>query len=162
MTKPDKMLAALDQLQIDYTVANHDAVFTVEEAEKFWTDIPGTHCKNLFLRNRKGNQHYLVVLEKDKRLSIKELEQKLGNERLSFASPKRLEKYLNLTPGSVTPFGIINDTENHVKVLLDSDLQNAQIVNFHPDTNTATVSLSFTDFKKFMDWSGNAYDYIEI
>jgi len=157
------LLAQLDALGITYDIMEHEAVATVAQAEKFWKEIKGMHCKNLFLRDKKGRQHYLVVAEKDSKVPMDKLNLFLGNnERLSFASEKRMMKYLQLTPGSVSPFGIINDAENHVIVLLDSRLQGAEIVNFHPNINTSTLSIALPDFEKFLDWSKNPYQYIEL
>ena len=157
------LLAQLDALGITYDIMEHEAAATVAEAEKFWKEIKGMHCKNLFLRDKKGRQHYLVVAEKDCKVPMDKLNLFLGNnERLSFASEKRMMKYLQITPGSVSPFGIINDAENHVIVLLDSRLQGAEIVNFHPNINTSTLSIVLSDFEKFLDWSKNPYQYIEL
>ena len=94
-------------------------VFTVEEAEQHWRGIDAVHCKNLFVRNKKGNAHYLVIVERSKSVGMKRLAGELGEDRLSFASPERLAKYLGLTPGAVSPFGIINDHEHLVTVVLD-------------------------------------------
>jgi len=158
----EKVLALLQDLNIDYKLTEHEAIPTVEAAEKFWKDIAGMHCKNLFFRNNKGRQHYLLVAEKDTKISIKAFGSQIGSDRLSFASERRMEKYLQLKPGSVSPFGIMNDTENHVLVYLDSKIKEAEIVNFHPNINTATVSLSLADFIKFMDWSQNQYSFVDL
>ena len=108
------------------------------------------------------DRHYLVVAENNKRVSIAHLNQLLGNEKLSFASERRLTKYLNLAKGSVSPFGIINDADNHVVLLIDDGLKESSIVNFHPNENTATVSLSFEDFEQFLKWSGNPYRFVTL
>lgn len=158
----EKVLTILKELNIDYRLTEHDAVPTVEAAEKFWKDIEGMHCKNLFFRNNKGKKHYLLVAEKDTKISIKGFAEKIGSDRLSFASEKRMDKYLQIKPGSVTPFGVINDTENHVRVYFDAKIKEAKIVNFHPNINTATVSLSLEDFLKFMDWSQNEYSFVDL
>jgi len=156
------VLDALQKLNVEYKLKEHEAVCTVEEADKFWTDIEGVHCKNLFLRDKKGKQHYLVVANKNTSVSIESLNQMLGNERLGFASERRLDKYLKLIRGAVSPFGIINDMDDHVILLIDQSLQKATMVSFHPNVNTATLSLSFLDFEKFLQQSGNAYRYIDF
>lgn len=158
--KEAKVYEVLDELDISYRRHEHPPVFTVEEAEKHWTEITGAHCKNLFLRNKKGNRHYLVILEAAKVADLKLLNKLLGEDRLSFASEKRLMKYLGLETGAVSAFGLINDTENHVKVVIDEDLKKSDGVNFHPNVNTATVGLSFPDFEKFLTWSGNTTRFI--
>ncbi len=99
---------ALAALGIPYERFEHPPVFTVEEAERYWADIPATHCKNLFLRNAKGTRHYLVVLEHSKKADLKLLAAKIGDDRLSFASADRLMRFLGLTPGSVSPMGLLH------------------------------------------------------
>ena len=152
----------LEELKIEYENHDHPAVFTSEEASKYWKDIKGAHCKNLFLRNNKGNQHYLVVVGFHKQVQLKTMEKTIGATRLSFASEKRLDKYLKIKPGSVSPFGLINDVENHVQVILDAELEKAEFVNFHPNINTNTLTISINAFKKFLDWSGNEYRFLEL
>jgi len=158
--KEEKVFAVLDELGISYIRHEHPPVYTVEEAEKQWTEIIGAHCKNLFLRNKKGNRHYLVILEASKVADLKSLNKLLGEDRLSFASENRLMKYLGLETGAVSVFGLINDKENHVKVVIDDDLKKADAVNFHPNVNTATVGISFPDFEKFVAWCGNPVRYL--
>jgi Ala-tRNA(Pro) deacylase len=160
MAKEQHVYEILEQLGISYSRKEHPPVFTVEEAEKQWADIVGAHCKNLFLRNKKGNRHYLVILEASKVADLKSLNKLLGEDRLSFASENRLMKYLGLETGAVSAFGLINDAENQVKVVVDEDLKSAEAVNFHPNVNTATVGISFPDFEKFLKWSGNAVRYL--
>jgi Ala-tRNA(Pro) deacylase len=109
--KEQKVYRTLDKLDIPYVRHEHPPVYTVEEAEQHWENITGAHCKNLFLRNKKGNRHYLLVLDSSKRADLKTLEKQLGEDRLSFASPERLMRYLGLEVGAVSPFGLINDTQ---------------------------------------------------
>src|SRR6185503_15998134 len=97
--------AALDALGIRYSRHEHPAVFTAEDASKHWDPIDGVQCKNLFLRNKKGDRHYLVVVEISKRVDLKDLVKVVGDDRLSFGSPERLMAKLGLMPGSVSPFG---------------------------------------------------------
>lgn len=158
--KEAKVYEALEKLDISYTRHEHPPVYTVEEAERHWTEITGVHCKNLFLRNKKGNRHYLVILEASKAADLKALNNTLGEDRLSFASGERLMRYLGLEAGAVSPFGLIHDKDNHVQVVIDEDLKKADALNFHPNVNTATVCLSFADFEKFLAWSGNPVRYL--
>ena len=123
-------------------------------------NVSGAHCKNLFLRNKKGDKHYLVICEESKKVDLKELSERLELERLSFASEERLDKYLGLKPGSVSPFGIINDSRREVEVLVDKELADWDKVNFHPNVNTATLTISFKDFEKFINCIGNRVLYI--
>jgi Ala-tRNA(Pro) deacylase len=162
-----KVHEVLDRLGIAYTRLEHPPVFTVEQAEKHWGSITGAHCKNLFLRNKKGNRHYLAILESSKSADLKALTNRLGEDRLSFArlsfaSPERLMRYLGLEPGAVSPFGLINDSQKEVQVVVDQDLKNAERINFHPNVNTVTVGVDFTDFEKFLDWCGNSLLYLKF
>src|SRR6056297_777728 len=122
METEHKVYTLLEELGIDYEQHSHPAVYTVDEALQHWQDIRGAHPKNLFLRNDKGKRHYLVIVDHSKQVNLKRLQQDIGSSRLSFASEHRLEKYLGLTPGSVSGFGLINDTDRHVEVIVDRDL----------------------------------------
>lgn len=152
----------LRELDISYTKHEHPPVYTVEEAEQHWENITGAHCKNLFLRNKKGKNHYLVIAKSEKRVDLKALTSRLGEDRLSFASPERMMRYLGLEPGAVSPFGLINDRENAVVVVIDQDLKEASHVNFHPNINTATVGITFADFEKFLTHCGNPIRYLSF
>ena len=160
--REQKVYEALQRLNIQYAKREHPAVFTCEEADLYTKDLPGVHTKNLFLRNKKGNHHYLVVMEDKKSLNVKEFETKIGEKNLSFASAERLAKYLGLEQGAVSLFGIINDSEHAVKVYVDDDILNADEVNCHPNVNTATLTISTADMKKFLDMSGNDWDKIAL
>ncbi len=162
MDRKEKVFKVLKELNIDYTVTTHPPVPTVQEAEKYWADLESAHCKNLFFRNHKGNKHYLVLIDYRQSLAIKDLEQRLKQGKISFASAKRLDKYLGLLAGSVSPFGIINDLENHVHLFIDKNLEHVEKLSFHPNDNTATLVLSFKDFIKFLEWSGNTYEFINL
>ncbi len=158
----DDICAILNQLSVEYNEYDHPPVFTVEEAQKYWKDIPGTHCKNLFLRDNKGKKHFLVILPHNKQVDLKKLGEITGAGRLSFASEQRLDKYLGLTPGSVSPFGLINDTENHVEVFIDEDLSKVSLLGFHPNRNDATLTLSFDGLMQFFEWTGNETHFVSL
>ena len=157
-----KVFEVLGKLGIAYVRHEHPPVFTVEEAKEHWAEVTGAHCKNLFLRNEKGSRHYLVIVEHSKKADLKRLTQQLGEDRLSFGSPERLMRYLGLTPGAVSPFGLINDGQKEVRVVIDQDLKDAERINFHPNQNTATVGISFADFEKFLSWCGNSIRYLRF
>lgn len=154
--------AALDALGIRYERYEHPAVFNAEDAAQFWDPIHGTQCKNLFLRNKKGDRHYLVILEISKRADLKDLVKLVGDDRLSFGSPERLMAKLGLTPGSVSPFGLINDTDGSVRVLLDADLRGAERLIFHPNINTASVVVSWADLERFLATRPNVVRVISL
>ncbi|MDD2397542.1 MAG: prolyl-tRNA synthetase associated domain-containing protein [Tissierellia bacterium] len=151
----------LEQLKIKYIRYEHKPVYTVEEADNLDIDIPGQHCKNLFLRNKKGNIHYLIIADSEKQIDLKSLSKQIGSTGLSFASEERLYKHLGLKPGAVTPFGLINDIEKNVIVLIDKKLTDKSIVNFHPNVNTATISVSYNDLERFIRWHENKFIYID-
>jgi Ala-tRNA(Pro) deacylase len=147
---------------IKYEKHEHPAVFTVKESEKYDLKFDCGKTKNLFLRNKKGDRHYLIVLESSKRADINKLSTLLSESRFSFASPERMNKYLGLTPGSVSPFGLINDILKEVTAVIDKDLLKHEKLGFHPNINTATLAITKDDFKKFLDSTGNKIVYLEI
>ena len=162
MTGEAAVYDALGALGIEYQRFEHPPVFTVEEAERYWADIPATHCKNLFLRNAKGTRHYLVVLEHSKKADLKLLAAKIGDDRLSFASPDRLLRVLGLTPGSVSPKGLIHPGATDVIVVLDAGLASAERLGFHPNVNTATITVAAADFLRFLAGRGNVVKRITL
>ena len=162
MNGQPQVYEVLKFLNIPFEYHEHPPVPTVKEAEVYWKDLTATHCKNLFFRNHKGNKHYLVILEYSQTVVIKDLEQHLKQGKITFASDQRLEKYLKLTPGSVSPFGLINDTTNHVHVFFDENLLKAQSISFHPNINTASLVIPFPDFIRYMDWTRNSYEFIKL
>jgi Ala-tRNA(Pro) deacylase len=156
------VVARLGELGIPFSRHEHPAVATVDEARRHWADIDATHCKNLFLRNQKGNRHYLVVLTASKTADLKGVADQIGDGKLSFASAERLMTHLGLTPGSVSPFGLINDRMHAVRVVLDRDLKNASRLSFHPNINTVTFTLAATDFARFLDACGNPIQHVIV
>ncbi|HTX88619.1 MAG TPA: prolyl-tRNA synthetase associated domain-containing protein [Bacteroidales bacterium] len=162
MNGDPRLFEILERLAIPYEYYEHPAVATVEEAKKYWKDIEATHCKNLFFRNHKGDRHYLVILEHSHSLPIRDLESRLQQGKLSFASDERLRKYLGLTPGSVSPFGLIHDTEHHVRLFLDENLAASVRISFHPCVNTASLVIPYEGFIRFLGWTGNHYEYLRL
>ena len=156
------VVARLAELGVAYTRHEHPPVATVEEAERHWTGIDATHCKNLFLRNQKGDRHYLVVLTHSKKADLKAVAEQIGDGKLSFGSPARLMTHLGLTPGSVSPFGLINDRERRVRVILDRDLAQAARLSFHPNINTVTYTIAAADFARFLDACGNSVQRVMV
>jgi len=152
----------LQELDIKADYYEHPPAPTVEEASKYWAGINSTHCKNIFLRNHKGDRHYLVILEYRCIVNIHQLEKLLKQGKLTFASPQRMMKYLGLEPGSVSPFGLIHDTENHVHLFLDKNLQKAERLSFHPNLNTASLIIKYNDFIKYLEWKGTSYEFIDL
>ena len=144
MERETIVLDFLNNHGIQYEVYHHPASPTIEEAKAHWRNDGSKHCKNLFFRNHKGNRHYLVCFDCDRNLAIHDLEHRLHQGKLTFASPQRMERYLGLEPGSVSPFGLINDQEHHVHLC------------------RATIVISRTEFEHFLSLTGNSYEYIDL
>ena len=160
LLKIGRVLEYLNQLNISYKIWYHPPLPTIETAMEYWKIMPGTHCKNLFFRNHKGNKHYMVIFECSQTMNITILEKNLRQGKLTFASAERMKKHLGLQPGSVTPFGLLNDTSDHVKLFIDKELENVSEISFHPNDNRASVLIDNNDFKKYLISVGNAYEYI--
>jgi len=152
----------LDRLSIQYEYHEHPPLATIKDAKIHWRDFNSARCKNIFFRNHKGDRHYLVILEHLRQLNIKDLEKRLKQGKLTFASDKRLKKYLGVEPGSVSPFGLINDRENHVHMFIDEKLNESDRLAFHPNLNTASLVISKSDFLKFLAYTGNTYEFIRL
>lgn len=152
----------LDGLEIDYVRYDHPAVFTVEEAEEHRVEMNGAHTKNLFIRNKKGDRHYLVTVPAEKRVDIKTLQAMLNESKLSFASPERLLEHLGLTPGSVSLLGLVNNTRKDVVVIIDSELWQNERICCHPNINTATLELSREGLEKYFKHCGNEVRYLDL
>ena len=162
MERRDKVFGWLDEHGIEYTWYEHPEAPTIEIAQQYWRADGSKHCKNLFFRNHKGNRHYLVVFDSLQSMAIHDLEKSLHQGKLSFASPERMDKWLGLRPGSVSPFGLINDGENHVHLFLDETLREQKSLSFHPNDNRFTVVISREEFTKYLDAVGNSYEYIKL
>ena len=152
----------LQNLGIAFEYHEHPPVATIEDALTHWKDYDSGRCKNIFFRNHKGDRHYLVILEHTRQLDIHDLEKRLKQGKLSFASDQRLMKYLGVERGSVSPFGLINDTEKHVHLFIDEKLNDFDRLAFHPNLNTATIIVSKSDFLRFLDYIGNSYEFIKL
>ena len=148
------LLARLEALGIAAESFEHPAVYTVEQAKALRGELAGAHIKNLFLRNKKGAM-WLVTCQEDREIDLKALGERIGAGRLSFGSAERLMKYLGVLPGAVTPFGVINDRQNQVAVVLDSALVDRDPVNCHPLVNTMTTALAGRDLVGFLESTGH-------
>lgn len=151
-----------ERLAIPFEYHEHPPLATIEDAKIHWKDYNSGRCKNIFFRNHKGNRHYLVILEHLRQLNIKDLEKRLKQGKLTFASDQRLKKYLGVEPGSVSPYGLINDREKHVHLFIDEKLNEFERLAFHPNTNTASLVVSKSDFLKFLGHTGNKYEFIRL
>lgn len=143
------LIAFLDARGVTHSTLDHPAVFRVGEGDEIKAALPGGHTKNLFLKDAKG-QIWLISALGETAIDLKTLHHVIGSARLSFGSPALMEETLGVTPGSVTAFGLINDTERRVRFVLDAALAAADPVNFHPLENTATTAVSQADFRRFL------------
>jgi Ala-tRNA(Pro) deacylase len=152
----------LAQNGIEYERHDHPAVYTVEEAGRLVPDLPAAKTKNLFLRDKKGQRHFLVIVPADKRVDIKALPDAVGSTRLSFGSAERLKKYLGVEPGAVTLFAIFNDPNHEVELVIDASLWLAEAFQFHPLVNTSTLVISRDNLKRFIALSGHELRLLDI
>lgn len=162
MSTREKALAVLNQYGIPYTLEEHDPVYTMEEMEQLPLEGDGSVVKNLFLKDSKGKRHFLVVLMGHKKVDLKLLRGMLGTSGLSFASEARLQEYLGLTKGAVTPLGIVNDDAHCVEVVLDADLEHTTALGIHPNENTATLWISYADLERFVREWGNSLTILTL
>lgn len=159
---PSQVYSALDALGIAYQRYDHPPVFTGDEAALHWANIPARGMKNLFLRNKKGDRHYLVILPIEKEADLRRLVKLIGDDRFSFASPDRLAKHLGLTPGSVSPFGLLNNPSHSVQVIVDMDLRGASLLIFHPNLNSHSVTISGHDLERFLKSTGHVVRWMNL
>lgn len=149
----------LNFLQIPYTRDTHEACFTVEQAKTHGLNRPGINVKNLVIFDKKTGEHYMVILTDDRRLDFKHFAALTGwSKKATFASDEDIFSYLGVHIGSCSVFGILSDKKNHVVVVLEKAIAQADpkdIINFHPNVNTVTVSITIADLFRFLDWSGN-------
>lgn len=153
------ILKTLENLNIKYERVTHPPVMTVAAAKAI-VSVDGDGCKNLFLYDSKSNKHYLVVMLEDKKAHTNTIRRQVKASSLTFGSEESLEKLLGVKPGSVSPLGIVNDQNKEVTVLIDEDLPKCSKVCFHPNINTATLAINYSDFEKFLKWSGNEYKFV--
>ncbi len=156
-----KLKNYLDRYGIKYKSHGHPAIFTVEEGKKLKENVPGLHCKTLFLKDDKG-MFYLIGMPAEKRLDTKKLKEFLGVRKLHFGSEEELKEEVSLIPGSVSIFGAIYIKDKKVKLIIDKEVWDAEIVGFHPNVNTATLEIKHNDLKKFYDCLKYGKEIIEL
>lgn len=164
MTEPytqTRLLTELADLGLKTSTFEHEAVFRVDEGHDIKSHLLGAHTKNLFLRDDKGRQ-FLISAEQSSQINLKALPRLIGSGRLSFGSPERLLRALGVTPGSVTALALVNDPDHQVTFFLDKVLADADHVNFHPLINTATTTLSQSDFRRFLEWQRRSLNILDF
>ncbi len=158
----EAVVERLATLGVEYARYEHPPVATAADAEVQWAGIDATHVKNLFLRNQRGDRHYLVIALASTRVDLRRVADQIGDGKLSFASPERLLEHLGVAPGAVSPFGLLHDPSRRVKVFVDRDLQHAARLLLHPNVNTVTLVVSFADFERFVADCGHAVRFIDV
>jgi Ala-tRNA(Pro) deacylase len=160
--KPEDLFARLDRLGIAHKTHEHPPLYTVEDSKRLRGDLPGRHCKNLFLRDKKRNLFLLVTLE-DRRIDLKSLRHVLGAAgNLSFGDPALLMETLGVEPGAVTPFALINDTGRRVAVFLDKDMLKHDPLNYHPLSNRLTTAIAPGNLVRFIESCGHAPKTVDL
>ena len=160
-TAPETLLSLFDELNLDYKLTPHKAVFTVAESEDVDAKIPGTHCRNMFLRDKKKKM-FLVSLANETEVDLKKMENILDCGRISFGSADRLWENLGVRPGSVCPYSVINNSDRNVPLILDKWMMEQDIVNFHPLVNTMTVTTPPQEIIKFLDHIEHPYKILDL
>lgn len=152
----------LGALSITYERLDHPAVYTSEEARRLVPDCPAKTAKNLFLRDKKGKRHVLLVVEDHKNVQFKDIERQTGLSHLSMGSAERLLRYLGVTPGAVSLLALVNDPEGKVEVLIDRELWQGESIQAHPLVNTATLVLAIKDMERFIEHSGHHIQFVDV
>ena len=156
------MYEALERMGNEFEYYEHPEAPTIEIASQFYRGEGTTLCKNLFFRNHKGNRHYLVIMDSRFPMDIHDMEHRLHQGKLSFASEERMMKYLGVRPGSVSLFTLVNDLNHEVFLFVDKGLMEAEKVSFHPNDNRASLVISRADMLKFINSVGNPYETVDL
>lgn len=154
--------AFLDDCAISYQRVDHPPVYTVEQANRLVPPMQGVATKNLFLRDKKGQRHFLLVCGDEKSLDLKQLAAQLGVSKLSLASPERLAQHLDIEPGAVTLLALVNDPQHRVELLVDRELWQAEALQCHPLVNTATLVIPIDGIRAFLNATGHTARVIEV
>ena len=148
LPKEQRVYAFLDSLGIDYQRVDHEPAMTMEACEAIDKALGAAMCKNLFLSNRQETSFYLLLIPGDKPFKTKDLSAQLGVARLSFGKAEYMEEYLDITPGSLSILGLMNDKENNVQLLIDEDVFSAELIGCHPCVNTSSLSMTVKDMQE--------------
>lgn len=163
MTDPSsKLFALLDELGITVTTVRHPPLYTVADSQKLRGMIAGGHTKNLFLKDKKDN-YFLLTVGEEANVDLKQIHHAIGaSSRVSFGKPEMLMEFLGVVPGAVTAFGIMNDRENRVRLFLDAELMEHDVINCHPLTNEATTAIGRDDLIRFIEATGHEATILKL
>ena len=158
MNNREKTLKFLADMGIEYRIIEHEVCHTIEDMESAGITDHGNVYKNFFVRDAKGNRHFVITIPKDKNVDIQKIAKQIGSTRLSFGSEDCLMKHLQIVPGQVGPLAAINNPENTVEFIFDKDIKNEKQLGIHPNDNTATIFLDFADVLKVLKKTGHDFD----
>ena len=163
LDKEKRCYELLNSLGIEFFRVDHEYADTIEACHEVEKTLGANICKNLFLTNRQQTDFYLLLMPGDKPFKTKLLSKQINTARLSFATPEHMEKYLDITPGSVSVLGLMNDSENKVKLVIDRDLQSDEYLGCHPCRNTASLKIAMKDvLEKIIPATGHDYTVVTL
>ena len=161
--KAEKVYNYLNENKVKiYSVYEHRAVYTMEEAQDLTVPLEGTDCKNLFLKAKKEERYFLISVIGEKRVDLKKLTKTLGVKKLNFAREEKLIELLGVEAGAVTPMGLINDMKGIVEYYIDEEFQKSEKICVHPNCNMATMTLEMSEFIKYLASLGREIRWIEV
>ena len=152
----------LQELGIIFDVVEHPPVFTTEQADSYIEGMEGVRTKSMFLTNRKKTQYYLLIMDDKKRLDMDDFKVQVGANRIHMASADSLAEKMQLSPGTVSPFGLLNNEEKDILVYFDKDIVSEDIMTFHPNTNEKTIFIKIQDLFRFLDSIGFTYEFLTL
>ena len=152
----------LQELGITFDVVEHPPVFTTEQADSYIEGMEGVRTKSMFLTNRKKTQYYLLIMGDKKRLDMDDFKVQVGANRIHMASADSLAEKMQLSPGTVSPFGLLNNEEKDILVYFDKDIVSEDIMTFHPNTNEKTIFIKIQDLFRFLDSIGFTYEFLTL
>ncbi len=162
MIGQDIVYQTLDNLKIHFDYYESPRDFSSEDDGEFWQKIKATRCKNLFMRNHKGDRHFLIISDYYRNIDIRVLEQKFKKGKISFASQQRIDKHIKGTIGAISVFNLFNDTGSHVEVFIDETLKNKSRLTFLPNELNALLAIGFDDFIRILEYCGNKYEFLDL
>lgn len=162
LDKEKRVYEAFDALGIEYTRADHAPAETMEACIEVETALDVKMCKNLFLRNEQKTAFYLLIMPGDKKFKTKDLSKQIQSARLSFAEPQFMEQFLDITPGSVSVTGLMNDKDKRVRFLADLDVLREEYIGVHPSINTSSLKIKVEDMKRFAEQTGHSITVVQL
>lgn len=158
----EKVIEKLKELNIEYDIVEHEPALTTEQADKFIEGKEGVRTKTMFLTNKKKRNFYLVIMDDYKRLDMDKFKELVGEKQIKMASEQSLYEKMKLAPGVVSPFGLLNNDDKDIKIYMDKEIVDEEIMTFHPNTNEKTMFLKTTDLFRYFDDIGYEVNIVEL